>query len=363
MPKPYALSNWRWRSQAPHRARNASRSTTGSRRAGLGKRLPPLEPVAAADADLAPGIVVARPRAGAASPAGPSDTSGRVRRRPLIEREGYSLTRDPVPTNGERPADDRLVWLDLEMTGLDVERHVIVEIAALVTDDDLEPLDDGIDLIVHQPPSALAEMDDFVRTMHTKSALLPAIEASTLDARRRRRPGRSTTCADTCPSPAPRRCAATRSASTAASSTTSYPSSTSTCTTAASTCRASRSCAGAGIPPLQEAPRQERDAPRARRRARVDRRAAVLPRARCCSPHRHRRAVSPSSVAQTLPSSVVTERSRAEWPMRPMRHALPGELAEAAAHLDAVGGRAAPCAASASSAPSGSHAVVSSGRR
>jgi oligoribonuclease len=70
------------------------------------------------------------------------------------------------------------VWLDLEMTGLDVERHVIVEIAALVTDDDLQPLDDGIDVIVHQPASALAEMDDFVRTMHTKSGLLPEIEAS-----------------------------------------------------------------------------------------------------------------------------------------------------------------------------------------
>ncbi len=80
-----------------------------------------------------------------------------------------------MPTN-----DGRLVWLDLEMTGLDLERHVIVEIAALVTDDELEPLDDGIDLIVHQPAAALAEMDDFVRAMHTKSGLLPAIEASTL---------------------------------------------------------------------------------------------------------------------------------------------------------------------------------------
>jgi oligoribonuclease len=76
--------------------------------------------------------------------------------------------------------DDRLVWLDLEMTGLDVRRHVIVEIAALVTDGALEPLDDGIDLIVHQPPEAMAEMDDYVRTMHTKSKLLDEIEASTL---------------------------------------------------------------------------------------------------------------------------------------------------------------------------------------
>jgi oligoribonuclease len=77
-------------------------------------------------------------------------------------------------------ADDRLVWLDLEMTGLDVTRHVIVEIAALVTDGDLQPLDDGIDLIVHQPPSALAEMDDFVRKMHTRSGLVVEIEQSTL---------------------------------------------------------------------------------------------------------------------------------------------------------------------------------------
>jgi oligoribonuclease len=77
-------------------------------------------------------------------------------------------------------ADDRLVWLDLEMTGLDVSRHVIVEIAALVTDGALEPLDDGIDLIVHQPADALAEMDDFVRKMHTRSGLVAEIEASTL---------------------------------------------------------------------------------------------------------------------------------------------------------------------------------------
>jgi oligoribonuclease len=75
--------------------------------------------------------------------------------------------------------DDRLVWLDLEMTGLDTRDDVIVEIAALVTDSVLEPLDDGIDVIVHQPPEALARMDDFVRAMHTKSGLVPAIEAST----------------------------------------------------------------------------------------------------------------------------------------------------------------------------------------
>jgi oligoribonuclease len=74
-----------------------------------------------------------------------------------------------------------LVWLDLEMTGLDVERDTIVEIAALVTDADLKPVDDGVDLIVHQPPEALAAIGDVVREMHTKSGLLPEIAASQLD--------------------------------------------------------------------------------------------------------------------------------------------------------------------------------------
>jgi oligoribonuclease len=78
-------------------------------------------------------------------------------------------------------ADDRLVWIDLEMTGLDTERNVIVEIACLVTDAELELVDDGIDIVVYQDAAALAAMDDFVRRMHTKSGLLPEIEASTVD--------------------------------------------------------------------------------------------------------------------------------------------------------------------------------------
>jgi len=78
----------------------------------------------------------------------------------------------------ERAADSQLVWLDLEMTGLDVEQHSIVEIACIVTDSDLQPLDDGIDIVVHQDADAMARMDDFVRKMHTKSALVPAIAAS-----------------------------------------------------------------------------------------------------------------------------------------------------------------------------------------
>lgn len=70
--------------------------------------------------------------------------------------------------------------MDLEMTGLDPARHVIVEVATLVTDDELAIVAEGPDLVVATPPEQLAAMDDFVRAMHTKSGLLAAIEASTV---------------------------------------------------------------------------------------------------------------------------------------------------------------------------------------
>jgi oligoribonuclease len=71
--------------------------------------------------------------------------------------------------------------MDLEMTGLDPARHVIVEIATIITDDQLEVVAEGPDLVVHQPAEALAGMDAVVREMHTTSGLLPAIQASTID--------------------------------------------------------------------------------------------------------------------------------------------------------------------------------------
>ncbi|SIS57867.1 oligoribonuclease [Corynebacterium appendicis CIP 107643] len=76
--------------------------------------------------------------------------------------------------------DDRIVWVDLEMTGLDPDRHVIVEVAALVTDAELNILDDGIDLVVHATDAELAEMDDFVTEMHGSSGLTEQIKASTV---------------------------------------------------------------------------------------------------------------------------------------------------------------------------------------
>ena len=70
--------------------------------------------------------------------------------------------------------------MDLEMTGLDPARHVIVEIATLVTDDELNIVAEGPDLVVHQDDAALAEMDDVVVEMHTKSGLIDAIRSSTI---------------------------------------------------------------------------------------------------------------------------------------------------------------------------------------
>ena len=77
--------------------------------------------------------------------------------------------------------EDRLVRIDLEMTGLDAEHDVIVEIACIVTDSNLVALDDGIQLVVHQDEATLARMDDFVRTMHTKSGLLDEIATAPSD--------------------------------------------------------------------------------------------------------------------------------------------------------------------------------------
>jgi oligoribonuclease len=73
-----------------------------------------------------------------------------------------------------------LAWMDLEMTGLDPARHTIVEIATLVTDDELQVVAEGPDLVVQATAQQLDAMDDFVRDMHTRSGLLAAIAASTV---------------------------------------------------------------------------------------------------------------------------------------------------------------------------------------
>ncbi len=67
---------------------------------------------------------------------------------------------------------DRLVWIDCEMTGLDLARDALVEIACIVTDSELEIVDDGIDLVIKPPAEAIDTMPEVVREMHTASGLL-----------------------------------------------------------------------------------------------------------------------------------------------------------------------------------------------
>ena len=71
-----------------------------------------------------------------------------------------------------------LAWMDLEMTGLDPARHVIVEVATVITDDELQVIAEGPDIVVHATAGELEGMDDFVRAMHARSGLTAAIEAS-----------------------------------------------------------------------------------------------------------------------------------------------------------------------------------------
>jgi oligoribonuclease len=67
---------------------------------------------------------------------------------------------------------DRLVWIDCEMTGLDLARDALIEIACLVTDGDLTVLDEGVDLVIKPPAEAIDRMQPVVREMHTASGLL-----------------------------------------------------------------------------------------------------------------------------------------------------------------------------------------------
>ena len=75
--------------------------------------------------------------------------------------------------------NDRLVWIDCEMTGLDLVNDALIEVAALVTDTELNVLGDGVDVVIRPPQEALDQMLDVVRTMHTTSGLLDELAAGT----------------------------------------------------------------------------------------------------------------------------------------------------------------------------------------
>jgi oligoribonuclease len=75
---------------------------------------------------------------------------------------------------------DLLVWVDCEMTGLDLGRDALVEVAALVTDPDLTVLGDGVDVVIHADETLLGSMVEIVQEMHDKSGLTDAVRASTV---------------------------------------------------------------------------------------------------------------------------------------------------------------------------------------
>ncbi|XP_055630747.1 oligoribonuclease isoform X2 [Toxorhynchites rutilus septentrionalis] len=79
------------------------------------------------------------------------------------------------------PSKHNLVWIDLEMTGLDLEKHRIVEIACLVTNKNLEVVEPGKDIVIHHPEEVLQEMTDWCRDVHTQTGLTQAVRDSKVD--------------------------------------------------------------------------------------------------------------------------------------------------------------------------------------
>lgn len=71
--------------------------------------------------------------------------------------------------------NERLCWIDCEMTGLDLRNDALIEIAALVTDSELNILDEGVDVVIKPPPESITQMSKVVRDMHTTSGLLKAL--------------------------------------------------------------------------------------------------------------------------------------------------------------------------------------------
>ncbi|HEX6967410.1 MAG TPA: oligoribonuclease [Micromonosporaceae bacterium] len=81
------------------------------------------------------------------------------------------------------PVADLLVWIDCEMTGLDLGKDALIEVAALVTDPDLNVLGEGVDVVIHAEEAALAGMTEVVRDMHARSGLTEEVRRSTVTLR------------------------------------------------------------------------------------------------------------------------------------------------------------------------------------
>ncbi len=74
-------------------------------------------------------------------------------------------------------SNDRIVWIDCEMTGLDETADELLEVAAIVTDFELDPVDEGVDIVIKPSPEALEQMGEFVTEMHTTSGLITELDS------------------------------------------------------------------------------------------------------------------------------------------------------------------------------------------
>ena len=126
---------------------------------------------------------------------------------------------------------DYLVWIDCEMTGLDLRIDALIEVALLITDAELNVVGDGVDLVIKPPQEALDTMPDVVRAMHTASGLLDELPTGITLAEAEQQLLTAVRALSFLRS-ARHRCAGTRSRPTAASLPVTCPSSTITCTTA-----------------------------------------------------------------------------------------------------------------------------------
>jgi oligoribonuclease len=85
-----------------------------------------------------------------------------------------------VTTTGNgSTSNDRIVWIDCEMTGLDLTADALIEVAVVVTDSELTVLGEGVEVVIAPPPGALEQMNDFVRAMHVTSGLLEDLPTGT----------------------------------------------------------------------------------------------------------------------------------------------------------------------------------------
>jgi oligoribonuclease len=91
--------------------------------------------------------------------------------------QGRGYSGSVTNSSNDKSTWDRIVWIDCEMTGLSLRDDALIEVAALVTDYELNQLGDGVDLMIAPPPEALAQMGQFVRDMHTGSGLLAELES------------------------------------------------------------------------------------------------------------------------------------------------------------------------------------------